>query len=151
MGRECGYLAAISALTSGAEVCVIPEVAFNQKVAEEKLKEEVANGRNYILAIVAEGTGQTEHIARWLEESIGMETRKTILGHIQRGGNPTVMDRFMAFEFVIQAIEYLLSHDKAKVAIGYREDAFHFLPIDEVTSHTYKIRQEILDGLRYLD
>ncbi len=151
MGRECGYLAAVSALTSGAEICVIPEVAFNQKVAEERLKEEVARGRNYILAIVAEGTGQTDAIAEWLEKTIGMETRKTILGHIQRGGNPTVMDRFMAFEFVIQSVEYLLTHQKANVAIGYREDAFHFMSIDEVTSRTYRIRQEILDGLHYLD
>ncbi len=151
MGKECGYLAAISALTSGAEICVIPEVDFNKEVAEQRLKEEVAHGRNYILAVVAEGTNKTDEIARWLEESIGMETRKTVLGHIQRGGNPTVMDRFMAFEYVVRAVSYLLSHTHANVAIGYSGDQFVFRSIEEITAHRYRIRQEILDGLHYLD
>ncbi|HHD77520.1 MAG TPA: ATP-dependent 6-phosphofructokinase, partial [Campylobacteraceae bacterium] len=62
MGRECGYLAAVTAITSGAEICAIPEICFNKDAAQEQLKKEISGGRRYVLAIVAEGTKMTEEI-----------------------------------------------------------------------------------------
>lgn len=151
MGRECGYLAVVSAMASGAEVCVIPEVDFNIGVAEKKLKAEVEKGRSYILAVVAEGTERTSEIAEWLEKTIGMETRVSILGHIQRGGNPTVTDRLMAFEFVVHAVDQLLHADRANKIAVYRDGEYGLLEIDEVVSNTYTIDGELLSALNLID
>jgi len=151
MGRECGYLAVVSAITSGAEVCIIPEADFNRSVAEKKLLEEVKAGRNYVLAIVAEGTGKTAETARWLEEKIGFETRVSILGHIQRGGNPTVTDRLMAFEFVVRAVDHLLRSAESNKVVVYRDGEYHLMEIDEVVSHKYTIDSDLLSSINMLD
>jgi len=151
MGRECGYLAVVSSLASGAEVCVIPEADFNVSVAERKLVEEVAGGRGYILAIVAEGTGKTAEIAEWLETKIGLETRVSILGHIQRGGNPTVTDRLMAFEFVIHAIDHLLHSKDANKVVTYRDGEYGLMEIDDVVSNAYTIDNELLSSINLID
>lgn len=151
MGRDCGYLAVISSITSGAEICIIPEADFNISVAERKLKEEVAEGRNYILAVVAEGTKQTDRIAKWLEASIGLETRVSILGHIQRGGNPTVIDRMMAFEFVIHAIDHLLHVNDSNKVVVYRSGAYKLVDIEDVVSKIYQIDPNLLAAINMLD
>ncbi len=149
MGRECGYLAAVSAITSGAEVCVIPEVDFNKDLATKILRQEIVNGRRYILSIVAEGTKRTEEIAKWLEEDIGMETRVTVLGHIQRGGNPTVKDRLLGFGFALRAIEALNAGEKGKIVI-YKDGQFGLESLEEALK-PYMIDSQILSMLNFLD
>ncbi len=151
MGRDCGYLAAVTALSSGAEICVIPEMNFNKNVAAHFLKKDLKEGRGYILAIVAEGTKATQEIKTWLENDIGMETRITILGHIQRGGNPTVHDRMMAFEFTVRAVDLLIKNNKICKAIGYQEGKFISLDISDVNRGKYKIPSNILRDLHFLD
>jgi 6-phosphofructokinase 1 len=151
MGRECGYLALVSALASGAEICVVPEADFNISVEGKILQKEVEEGRSYILAIVAEGTERTGEIAKWLEEEIGFETRISILGHIQRGGNPTVTDRLMAFEFVIRAVDHLLQSSDSNKVVAYRDGAYHLMEIDDVVSNTYRIDQGLLSSLNLID
>lgn len=151
MGRECGYLAAVSAIASGAEICAIPELCFNKEAARKHLREEISHGRKYILAIVAEGTKMTSDIKTWLEEEIGMETRVTVLGHIQRGGNPTVRDRMMAFEFTVRAVDLLLQNRTIHQAIGYQKGDFVAQDIAVVNAGTYAIPQHILRDLHYLD
>ena len=151
MGRHCGYLAVVAAISSGAEICVIPEVDFNIPVAEKKLLEEVKNGRGYVLAIVAEGTGKTMEIAKWLEDKIGLETRISILGHIQRGGNPTVTDRLMAFEFVIRAVDHLLRSENANKVVVYQGCEYQLMEIDEVVSQPYSIDSKLLSTIDFID
>ncbi len=151
MGRECGYLAAVTALSSGAEICVIPEMNFNKKVAKHFLKDELSHGRGYILAIVAEGTKATPKIKTWLEKELEMQTRITILGHIQRGGNPTVHDRMMAFEFTIRAIDLLLCGKEIHQAIGYQNGDFIAMDIHKINEGVYEIPANILRDLRFLD
>lgn len=151
MGRDCGYLAIVSSMISGAEVCVIPEIPFEPKSLEKRLKKEVKEGRNYILAIVAEGTKKTSEVHSWLEESFGLETRVSILGHIQRGGNPTVYDRMMAFDFTIIAVDYLLAHSNSSKVVVYQKGEFKLIDIDVVVSNKYKMPQHYLDAINYLD
>jgi len=146
MGRDCGYLALVSALTCGAEICIIPELPYNLESLGVKLKEEIKNGRIYAVCIVAEGTKQTQNLVHWLEEDIGIETRATILGHIQRGGNPTVYDRLMAVEFVTFALEKLLEKDTSDgLVIVHKNGKFDFVTIDYINSQKYKIKQNLLD------
>jgi 6-phosphofructokinase 1 len=146
MGRDCGYLALVSALTCGAEICIIPELKYDLKSLKKKLKKEIKNGRNYVVCVVAEGTKQTANIEKWLENEVGIATRSTILGHIQRGGNPTVHDRLMATEFTTFAIDKLLEQNSSEsLIITYKNGAFSFHDIDFITSSKYTIPKNLLD------
>jgi 6-phosphofructokinase 1 len=147
MGRECGYLALTSYLTSGAELCLIPEIDYNLEKYEKSFKEQIKNGRRYFIAIVAEGIQESsQNIAKWFEEKIGIESRVTVLGHIQRGGNPSVYDRLMAYEFVSYAIDALLEGKKDSV-ICFNESGFHYRSIDEVTQQ-YHLSERLLSCLK---
>lgn len=146
MGRDCGYLAIVSAITSGAEICVVPEVEIDLLSLEKRLKKELKNGRAYILAVVAEGTEQTQNIAKWIEKTLEMETRIISLGHIQRGGNPSVFDRLMANEFVTLSIDKILEKE-TKAVIVYKTSNFEFRQIDEITNKTQDINSTLLKQL----
>lgn len=147
MGRDCGYLALISAITSGAELCLIPEIAYDLKSYEEDFKEQIKNGRRYFIAIASEGIAQnSQEIADWFEEKIGIESRVSILGHIQRGGNPTIYDRLMAYKFVTHAINGLLD-GKEESVICYSKKGFEFKSIEEVTSNKYHLDLELVQFL----
>jgi len=146
MGRDCGYLALVSAVTCGAEVCIIPEIPYNLESLGKKLKNQMRNGRRYIVCVVAEGTKQTQNMVKWLENDVGIETRATILGHTQRGGNPTVHDRLMAIEFVTNAVDQLLSnHFNEGVVIVYKDSKFEFVTIDYANSQKYQIKSHLLN------
>jgi len=151
MGRDCGYLAVISAMISGAEICVIPEVEFNGIALEKKLTKEIKEGRNYALAIISEGAKKTTEIHQWIQDKLGLETRVSILGHIQRGGNPSVYDRMMAFEFTIKAVDYLLHHNDSNKVVVYNKGEFDFMEIEDVVSNKYMLPQHYLDAVNYLD
>ena len=143
MGRDCGYLTLVSALTSGAEMCLIPEIPYSLDALKKRYLKEVEQGRNYFIAIVAEGLNNSEMIARWFEEEIGFESRVTTLGHIQRGGNPTVRERLMAYQFSTYAIDALLSGENASV-ICYNNGSFDFKGIKEINSKKYEIEESLL-------
>ncbi len=151
MGRDCGYLAAVSAIASGAEICVIPEVEFNTQVVENKLVKEIQNGRRYVLAIISEGSKQTSQIHDLIQDKLGLETRVSILGHIQRGGNPTVHDRMMAFDFTIRAVDYLLSHKNSNKVVVFNKGEFSFIDIEDVVSNKYELPKHLLNAINYLD
>ena len=147
MGRDCGYLALISHLTSGSELCLIPEVPYDLKDYEEDFKNQIKNGRRYFIAIVSEGIQEdSQEIATWFEEKIGMESRVSVLGHIQRGGNPSIYDRLMAYKFVNYAIDGLL-HQKNESVICYTKNGFEFKSIKEVTSKTKELDTQLLTCL----
>lgn len=146
MGRDCGYLALITALTSGAEMCLIPEVKYNLADYEKKFKKEIEDGRTYFIAIVAEGIKQdSSEIAKWFEETIGMEARVNVLGHMQRGGNPSIYDRLMAYKFVNYAVDALLKNQNESV-VCYTKKGFVYKNIDEVTK-PYRLDTELIKSL----
>lgn len=144
MGRDCGYLALVSAITCGAEICIVPELAYNLETLGKKLKNQMKNGRRYIMCVVAEGTKKTDEMLHWLEDEIGIETRATVLGHIQRGGNPTVHDRLMAIEFVTNAVDELLKHNTNDgLVVVYRDGKFAFVTIEYTNSNKYQIKTHL--------
>jgi len=151
MGRDCGYLAVISAISSGAEICVIPEVECNIPLIMEQMKIELQNGRRYILAIVAEGTKKTQDIADCLENDLGMDTRVTILGHIQRGGTPTTYDRMMAFEFTVKALEHLFQTKDSNKVVVFNSGKFALIDIDTVVNNKNRVNEHHLRMLNQLD
>ncbi|MEP4077112.1 6-phosphofructokinase [Haloferula sp.] len=144
MGRHCGYLAMVSALASGAEICLTPELPYDLDSIGARLKHQIENeGRDSILAVVAEGTQMADYVTRWINDSIGMEARLTVLGHVQRGGSPTVYDRIMAYKFAVAAIDTLQSGQKNAIMI-HRKGTFGSLPISEVCDSHYEMDPAIL-------
>lgn len=144
MGRDCGYLTLVSALTSGAELCLIPEVAYDLDKFEKDFKKQRDAGRTYFIAVVSEGIKQSaKEISDWFEEKVGIESRVTILGHIQRGGNPSTRDRLMAYRFVTHAINGLLQDRKDSV-ICYNDSHFNYKSINDVANQTYELDPELL-------
>ncbi|NOZ91113.1 MAG: 6-phosphofructokinase [Epsilonproteobacteria bacterium] len=150
MGRESGYLALISAITSGAEICVIPEMPYDLETKKTEIKKDVDEGKRYVLAVVAEGTQKTQEIYDFFKDDMKLDTRVTTLGHIQRGGNPTVFDRLMASNFIKHSIDRIFQDDAHGEVIIYKKSSFDFLTIDYIASHTYKISDELI-GLYKLD
>ena len=144
MGRDCGYLALITAITSGAELCLIPEVKCNLPKIQEKLERELKNGRNYIICIVSEGIKRSsDDIAQWMEDELKIESRVTKLGHVQRGGNPSSHDRLMAYKFVTYAIDALLSGNRNSI-ICYNDAKFSFKHIKEVANIKHQLDPELI-------
>jgi 6-phosphofructokinase 1 len=144
MGNKCGYLALVSHLTSGSELCLIPEIPYNLNNYEEKFRQEIKNGRRYFIVIAAEGiTQDSAEIAQWFEEKIGIESRVNILGHLQRGGNPTVKDRLMAYKFITYAIDALLKNKNESV-ICYTESGFEYKEIDAVVNTPHQLNSELI-------
>jgi len=144
MGRECGYLALITALTSGAEMCLIPEARYDLDSLEKKFKSQVKEGRKYFIAIVAEGLKISQNIKDWFEKKIGFESRLTVLGHIQRGGNPTVQDRLMAFEFATYAVNAAMEKEENMIVV-YKDAKFKLLESQIVISNRYQIDKKLID------
>ncbi len=143
MGRECGYLALVSALTSGAEMCLIPEIPYDLDNYKECFQKQIKEGREYFIAVVSEALKNSEQIAKWFEEEIGVESRVMVLGHIQRGGNTTVHDRLMAFHFVTHAIDGLIEGNKSSV-VCYSDAGFNHKKIEDVAFKKYQINSDLL-------
>ena len=108
MGRNAGWIALNVGIATGAESILIPEVPydFNRDVLRVILDGRNEGKKHYIV-IVAEGVCHAEDIAKQIEDATGIEARPTILGHLQRGGSPTLRDRTMASLMGIRAIDCL--------------------------------------------
>lgn len=108
MGRRAGYLALQTGVACGAIAVLVPEVEFDlKKDVIEKIKAVHKTGKKHFVVVVAEGVGGVVDIAAKIEEETGIESRATILGHVQRGGIPTARDRVMASQMGYRAVELL--------------------------------------------
>ncbi len=107
MGRRAGYIALQSGIATGATCVLIPEIPMPYEKILEKIHNSRATGKSHFIIIVAEGVGGTQELARKIEEDTGIVSRCTILGHVQRGGSPTVRDRVMASEMGNYAVNLL--------------------------------------------
>ncbi|WP_060209849.1 6-phosphofructokinase [Sporosarcina koreensis] len=117
MGRDAGDLALWAGLAGGAETILIPEEAFNLDEIISRLKSGTGRGKKHSIIIVAEGVMSGSALADLLKEKSGIETRVSVLGHIQRGGSPSARDRVIASQYGARAVE-VLSEGRGGVAIG---------------------------------
>jgi len=143
MGRECGYLALVSAMTSGAEMCLVPEIPYTLDNYKTLFKGEIKEGREYFIAVVSEALDNADEIAAWFQNEVGIESRVMVLGHIQRGGNPTVYDRLMAFHYVTHAIDGLID-GYASAVICYNDGGFDYKSIEDIAFKKYTINKNLL-------
>ena len=127
MGRDAGYLALWCGIANGAEKILMPE----EKDYDEKalIEDILVNKKNYII-INAEGVGDSINMAKRIEDATGIETRATILGHMQRGGSPTCKDRVYASTMGAMAVD-LLCQGKTNRVVGYKNGQFIDFDIEE--------------------
>ncbi len=116
MGRRTGYLALNVGIAVGATSILVPEVPFDfERDVIAHMKNISSTGKKHFIVIVAEGIGGVMELAKRIEEETGVESRATILGHVQRGGSPTVRDRVLASRMGNRAVELLLAGKSNRV------------------------------------
>ncbi|KZE39821.1 ATP-dependent 6-phosphofructokinase [Bhargavaea cecembensis] len=145
MGRDAGDLALWAGVAGGAESILIPERPHDVEEIITRLRQGTGRGKKHSILIVAEGVMSGQDLAVKLKEAAGIETRVSVLGHIQRGGSPTGRDRVLASKFGARAVEVLLE-GRAGVAVGMRNHAVIDYPLTEVFSR----REGMEDGLYQL-
>ncbi len=126
MGARAGYLTLNAGIAVGATAIVIPEIPYDIEKVVEKINRTKATGKNHFIVMVAEGVrfrdGITvEQIAKEIEAKTGVETRATVLGHIQRGGSPTVRDRVTASQMGTKAVHLLFEGKSNRVVVMHGE------------------------------
>jgi ATP-dependent phosphofructokinase / diphosphate-dependent phosphofructokinase len=127
MGRDAGHIALAAGIAGGADVILIPEIPYNVTKLTQHIKTMRDNGRNFALVVVSEAVkavdgsvltknlhggqqrlgGIGNHIAQQISEACDVETRVTVLGHVQRGGQPSAQDRLLAAAFGVHAVELI--------------------------------------------
>lgn len=118
MGRNCGWLALVSGISGGAEYILVPEEEYNLDEICDNMTEAYKKGKRYILVVVAEGAGSGQEIGQYIAEKTQLDTRVSVLGHIQRGGSPSVIDRVRASQLGEQAALALIS-GLSDIVFGY--------------------------------
>lgn len=151
MGRNAGYLALWCGIANGAEKVLLPE---EHKYDEQNIIDEiVANrtkGKKHYIIINAEGIGDSIEMAKRIEAATGMETRATILGHLQRGGTPTVKDRVYASLMGAKAVDVILEGKENRV-IGYKHGEFTDFDINEALAMEKDIPEYWMKVLKNLE
>lgn len=113
MGRNCGDIALSTGIAVGATIILIPEVKYDfEKDVVERIRYTQNMGKRHFIVIVAEGSAKSTEIAKKIEEETGIHSRSTILGHVQRGGSPTLRDRVIASSMGCHAVDILMQGEK---------------------------------------
>ena len=108
MGRRCGDIALQTGIACGATSILVPEIDCDiERDVISKIYEQKSTGKKHFIIVVAEGVGGVEDLAKYIEKRTGIETRATILGHVQRGGSPTLRDRVIATAMGVDAVRLL--------------------------------------------
>ena len=154
MGRDCGYLALMAAIAGGAETVVIPEIERTPKEVAEIIQNAYEKGKAHALVVVAEGAkynaSKLETYFKKHEETLGFNIRATILGHVQRGGNPGAFDRILGSRFGASAVEKIAKGNYG-VLVGYINGQITTTPLPVVVSTKKSIDLELFKLADILD
>jgi 6-phosphofructokinase 1 len=152
MGRDAGYIALHSGIATGAENILIPEKKTLMHDILSSLEEKEKRKKLVNLIVVAEGGefGGATEVARIIKEKLpNQEVRVAILGHIQRGGSPSCMDRVIASRMGYHAVECLME-GRHNVFVGIVNNKMHYIPLNEAVKKKQSISQEWMKIVRIL-
>lgn len=135
MGRHAGYIAVQTGIAVGATAIMVPEVPVNIESVIRKINTTKSSGKKHFIVIVAEGVGGVDEIAKQIMAGTGVDTRATILGHVQRGGNPTLRDRLRATQMGYEAVQ-LLHQGKGNRVVAYQGSSVVSYGIEEALKMT---------------
>jgi 6-phosphofructokinase 1 len=154
MGRRCGYLALMAGIAGGAELVVIPEIEVSPMDVANAFEEAYKRGKQHAVAVVAEGaTYDAEALVTYFkkhEASIGFELRATILGHTQRGGNPTAFDRLLATRLGAGAVD-ALARGETGVVVGMNKSQVTTTPLKDIVGKTKSIDPQLFELAKALE
>ena len=145
MGRRAGYLALNVGIACGATSIIVPEIPFDfEKDIIERMFATSATGKKHFIIIVAEGVGHVIEMSEKIQARTGIDTRATILGHVQRGGSPTLRDRVNASAMGYHAV-CLLEQGKYNRIVGMKGEELVDYPVDEALEMTKSIDPVLVD------
>ena len=144
MGRRCGDIAMYAGICGGAEYILVPEIPYDIKAIAEDIKKSKERGKTSNIIVLAEGAGNETEIKTLVSVLSGADVKVTTLGHIQRGGSPTMADRMLAARFGTRATELLLQ-GKTNRVIGRKNNKIVDLDIAEALSETKQIDKHLYD------
>ena len=145
MGRRAGYLALNAGIAVGATSILIPEVPYDfERDVIERMRRTQKTGKKHFIIIVAEGIGHSQEIANEIQARTGIDSRATILGHVQRGGSPTLRDRVNASAMGYQAV-CLLEQGKYNRIVGMKGEKLVDYPVDEALEMTKSLDPVLVD------
>ena len=154
MGRNCGYIALMSGIAGGAEYILVPEVETDPEEVAESLRLAYEHGKAHAIIVVAEGAKyNAEALIHFFEkhkDRLGFKIRATILGHVQRGGDPGAFDRILASRFGNGAIE-AIDRGEFGVLVGLNKGQITTTPLEEVVSSKRQISMEMVNLAQLLD
>ena len=131
MGRNAGYIALWCGIADGAEDILLPDnYDYNEQAIIDNIIQKKKMGKKHYIIVNAEGVGDSMEMAKRIEAATGIETRATILGHIQRGGSPTCKDRYYASIMGAYAVDLLID-GKSNRVVGYKNGEFVDYDIEE--------------------
>jgi len=137
MGRDCGYLALMAAITGGAEAVAVPEVDTDPEAIAKEIRDAYRRGKPHAIVVVAEGAkynaNKLEEYFKQHQERLGFDLRATILGHVQRGGIPTYQDRMLATRLGAAAVD-CLSKGVSGVLVGIEKSQVSTTPLNVVVT-----------------
>jgi 6-phosphofructokinase 1 len=144
MGRNCGYLALMSAIVGGAEAVLVPEFDARPEALLLFLKLAYEQGKSHFIVVVAEGSRlSAEELHRYFNDSEGTyESRLTVVGHMQRGGNPTAFDRILGSRLGTAAVE-ALAEGESGTMVGLQGERLRRVPLEEVVGRTRPLDPEL--------
>jgi 6-phosphofructokinase 1 len=142
MGRRAGYIAVNAGISCGAICIMTPEIPITVDEVIARIKESQKVGKQNFIVMVAEGVGHSVEIAEKIEKETGIESRATILGHVQRGGNPTVRDRVAASQMGYYAVQ-LLEKGIGNRVVGLRHDSVVDFDIQEALSMKKPFQEDL--------
>ncbi|WP_249598664.1 6-phosphofructokinase [Peribacillus frigoritolerans] len=144
MGRDAGDIALWAGLAGGAETILCPEYEYDIEDLIGKLNRGHDRGKKHSIIIVAEGVGSAVDISRSIEAKAGIETRVTVLGHVQRGGSPSANDRVLASRLGARAVELLLE-GKGGRAVGIEQNQLVDYDIIEALAKLHTIDKKMYE------
>ena len=142
MGRNAGHLALQCGVAVGAASIVVPEVPITMDEIVEKIRRMQKTGKRHFIIVVAEGVGKVDEMAKQIESATGIVSRATVLGHVQRGGNPSVRDRVVATQLGHAAVE-LLREGKGNRVVGIKDNKVVDYDIYEALNMTKDLDMEM--------
>ncbi len=149
MGRRCGDIALFSGIASGAEIIVVPEIAFDVEDIVRRINRSRENGKHSNIVVVAEGAMSADEFAKQLQAKSTLDVRPTCIGHVQRGGSPTMADRMLAAQFGNKAVR-LLKEGKKNRAVGIRDNKIIDMDIIEAVSMKKKFNYDLYETLQMI-
>jgi len=153
MGRDCGYLALTTAIAGGAEAVVLPEYETDPETLAAELACAYDRGKPHAMVVVAEGSRY--NAARLMQhfqehhERLGFQLRATVLGHVQRGGNPSAFDRILATELGAAAVEALMDGQYGRL-VGRIDGRIDTTSLDDVVSNKKALDPKLLELARVM-